>query len=490
MSAMGPSYGARVRELAETQGDDLAIVFSADHGPEQAISWRQLDDRSTQVGRALAGLGLAAGDWLAIQLPNSLEHLLATFGGWKVGATVVPIRWDVPDWERDRLLAVIQPRVVLDATVMSLFDHSRTMPAHPLPDVTPPRAWGICSSGSTGTPKVIVRDVPGVWDRTSLKLVEPDGSGSVPPLTLVPAPLYHTNGFGATMTLLAGEPIILMQRFNAERVLDLIERHRVTSFIAATPMLHRIAKVPGVTGRDLSSLQWVMQGASPIPQWLARFWCDLIGPERLYFGYGSAENVGVVTCRGDEWLEHPGTLGRGWADTEIRILAPDRSDLPPGEVGEIFMRSSARGKVGAYRGDAPPIPMTADGFATIGDLGWLDEQGYLYLADRRVDMIVSGGANVYPAEVEAALSEHPGVDDVVVIGLPDPDWGKRVHALIQPTDSVNPVTPEEIVAFAKTRLSSYKVPKTVELVDKIPRNEATKVNRTALVEARVQAAGR
>jgi bile acid-coenzyme A ligase len=307
---------------------------------------------------------------------------------------------------------------------------------------------------------------------------------------LVPAPLYHTNGFGATMTLLAGEPIILMERFNAERVLDLIERHRVTSFIAATPMLHRIAKVPGVTGRDLSSLQWVMQGASPIPQWLARFWCDLIGPERLYFGYGSAENVGVVTCRGDEWLEHPGTLGRGWADTEIRILAPDGSDLPPGEVGEIFMRSSARGKVGAYRGDAVPIPMTADGFATIGDLGWLDEQGYLYLADRRVDMIVSGGANVYPAEVEAALSEHPGVDDVVVIGLPDPDWGKRVHALIQPTDSVNPVTPEEIVAFAKTRLSSYKVPKTVELVDKIPRNEATKVNRTALVEAREQAAGR
>jgi bile acid-coenzyme A ligase len=245
-----------------------------------------------------------------------------------------------------------------------------------------------------------------------------------------------------------------------------------------------------VTERDLSSVQWVLQGASPIPQWLARFWCDLIGPERLYFGYGSSENVGVVTCRGDEWLEHPGTLGRGWLDTEIRILAPDGSELPPGEVGDIYMRSSAIGKVASYRGDAPSIPMTADGFATIGDLGWLDEEGYLYLADRRVDMIVTGGANVYPAEVEAALSEYPGVDDVVVIGLAEPDWGKRVHAIIQPTDSVNPVTPEEIIAFAKTRLSSYKVPKTVELVDKIPRTEATKVNRTALVEAREQAASR
>jgi len=256
---------------------------------------------------------------------------------------------------------------------------------------------------------------------------------------LVPAPLYHTNGFGATMTLLDGEPIVLMERFNAERVLDLIERHRVSGFIGATPMLHRIAKVPGVTGRDLSSIQWVLQGASPIPQWLARFWCDLIGPERLYFGYGSTENVGIVRCRGDDWLEHPGTLGRGWPDTEIRILAPDGSELPPGEVGDIYMRSSALGEVATYRGEASPIPFTVDGFATIGDLGWLDEEGYLYLADRRVDLIVTGGANVYPAEVEAALSECPGVDDVVVIGLADPVWDKRVHALIQPTDSLKPV---------------------------------------------------
>jgi bile acid-coenzyme A ligase len=489
MIAMGPSYGARLRELAEAQRDDLAIVFAADDGSEQAITWGQLDDRSTQVGRALAGLGLAAGDWLAIQLPNSCEHLFAAFGGWKVGATVVPIRWDMPDWERDRLLPVIRPRVVLDPTVLSLFDHSRTMSADPLPDVTPPRAWGICSSGSTGTPKIIVRDGPGIWVPRSLKLVE-TGSGSVPPLTLVPAPLYHTNGFGATMTLLGGEPILLMERFDAERLLDLIEQHRVSGFIGATPMLHRIAKVPGVTGRDLSSIQWVLQGASSIPQWLARFWCDLIGPERFYFGYGSTENVGVVTCRGDEWLEHPGTLGRGWADTEIRILAADGSELPPGGIGEIYMRSSAMGEMATYRGDAAPLPLTPEGFATIGDLGWLDEDGYLYLADRRADMIVTGGANVYPAEVEAALSEHPGVDDVVVIGLADPDWGKRVHALVQATASVSPVTPEAIIAFAKTRLSSYKVPKTVELVDQIPRSEATKVNRTALIEAREQAAGR
>jgi len=158
-------------------------------------------------------------------------------------------------------------------------------------------------------------------------------------------------------------------------------------------------------------------------------------------------------------------------------------EVPAGEVGEIYMRSTTTGKYG-YLGSSQTLPMTADGFATAGDLGHLDEDGYLYIADRRVDMIVTGGANVFPAEVEAALSEHPGVADVVVIGLPDPEWGRRVHAVIEPVDTAAPPSEEDIRRFARQRLAGYKVPKSVEFVDRIPRSAATKVNRAQLVAER------
>ncbi len=159
------------------------------------------------------------------------------------------------------------------------------------------------------------------------------------------------------------------------------------------------------------------------------------------------------------------------------------STSPTGEIGEIYLRSTMPGGYLSL-GGAPLLRGTDDGFETAGDLGYLDDEGYLYLVDRRVDMIVSGGANVYPAEVESALIDHPQIADVVVVGLQDPAWGRRVHAIVEPADHDAPPSPEDVIAYAKARLAAYKVPKTVELVDEIPRSEATKVNRRALVEAR------
>jgi bile acid-coenzyme A ligase len=195
------------------------------------------------------------------------------------------------------------------------------------------------------------------------------------------------------------------------------------------------------------------------------------------------EGIGLCAIRGDEWLEHPGSVGRGYRDTELRILDSDGKELPPGDIGEIYMKSPNSGMF-QYLGGAPLPPRTVDGFSTGGDLGWLEPEGFLHIVDRRVDMIVSGGANVFPAEVESALIDHPGVADVVVIGLQDPEWGRRVHALIEPADPASPPTADEVRAYAKNRLAAYKVPKTVEIVDAIPRTEATKVSRAALVEAR------
>ncbi len=352
------------------------------------------------------------------------------------------------------------------------------------PDVVSPQTHGICSSGSTGTPKVIVIDKPAEWDGVG---AEPFPSGWIdvarPQIVLVPAPLYHTNGFATLPLLLSGDQLVLLEKFDPARIIDLIERHRVTTFTATPTMLQRIADLPGIDDRDLSSLIWVLQGAAAAPPSLLRRWIDIIGSERLFLAYGMTEGLGLAAMRGDEWLTHPGSVGRGYRDTEIRILDDDRNDLPVGEVGEIFLRWPAGGLY-HYLGGAVRLAVTDDGFASAGDLGFLDEDGFLHIADRRSDLIITGGANVFPAEVENALIDHPAIVDVVVIGLSDPEWGRRVHAIVEPRDPAAPPTEGEVITFAKSRLAGYKVPKTVELVDRIPRSEATKVSRSALVDAR------
>jgi bile acid-coenzyme A ligase len=479
------SYGTRLAQLVGERGDATAVTLVSEDGSERSVGWQELDRRSNQLARVFASRGLGIGEPVAICLKNSVEHLLAGFAGWKVGAVVVPIRWDLPDWERDRLMAVLRPALVVGTDVRSLFEESAGESSDPLPDAVSPRGWGVCSSGSTGTPKVIVQKAPALYrPSTAFTSAVVASYGPMQPdqRVLCPAPIYHTNGFTAFRVLLHGDPIVLMERFKAELALDIIERHRITGFIAATPMLQRMAQVPDIDDRDLSSLSWVHQGAAPLPRWLGQRWIDLVGAEHFYMSYGSSEQIGIVVCRGDEWLAHPGTLGRGMGETEVRIVGSDGDALPPGEVGSIFLRSPT-GPLAMYVGDdVAPMEETADGFHSVGDLGWMDEDGYLYMVDRRVDMIVTGAANVYPAEVEAALSEHPGIADVVIIGLRDPEWGKRVHAIVQPAEPS--LEPASVIAYAKDRLAPYKAPKSVEFVESIPRTEATKFNRAALVAER------
>jgi bile acid-coenzyme A ligase len=478
-------YGSRIRQLGEERPDQTAIVFVAEDGSERVVPWSELHARSTQIARGLAARGLGEGDRLGIELHNCPEHIFTTFAGWKLGAVVVPVRWDLPDWELERVRAVLDPKLVVEPDDAELLEGSRSASTDPLPDVTPPHASGILSSGSTGTPKVILRKSPGAYDPegSANSLLEAYGPLSDPQLVLVPAPLYHNNGFMHISNLLAGDRLLLLQRFNAARLLDAIEQHGVTGFVATTIMLQRIAREPHAGERDLSSIEWVMHGAAPLPEWLAHSWIDLVGPTRYFVCYGSSEGAGATFARGDEYLNHPGTVGKGALGTELRILGDDGKALPTGEIGAIYMRQP-HGVLSDYVGDVAPMPVTADGFATVGDLGCVDADGYLYLADRRVDIIVTGGANVFPAEVESALSEHPGVSDVVVIGLADDEWGRRVHAVVQPADPAAPVRADELVAWCRARLSPYKVPKSVELVGAIPRSEAGKLNRAVLVTER------
>jgi bile acid-coenzyme A ligase len=484
MSDTPISYAARIRQLGAERPEQTAMVFVREDGTDRVVPWSELDGRSTQIARALAARGLGAGDRLGIKLRNSPEHIFAAFAGWKLGAVVAPIRWDLPDWELERVQGVLDPKLIVEPGDTELIEGSHDESTEPLPDVTPPHSWGLLSSGSTGTPKVILRKTPGVYmpEASPIGLVQAYGPLTDPQLVLVPAPLYHNNGFMHLANLLLGDQLLLLERFNAARLLDALERHRVTGFVATTIMLQRIAREPDIAERDLSSIEWVMHGAAPLPDWLARRWIDLVGPTHFYVCYGSSEGAGATFARGDEYLEHPGTVGKGAMSTELKILDQAGDELPPGEVGGIYMRQPY-GLLAEYVGVAP-IPVNADGFATVGDLGWLDDDGYLYLADRRVDLIVSGGANVFPAEVESALSEHPGVADVVVIGLSDEEWGRRVHAIVQPADPAAPPEADVLVAWCKQRLSSYKVPKSIEFVDVIPRSEAGKLNRAALIAQR------
>lgn len=484
------AIGQRLQDLAAEHGDAPALTAVALDGSERTLSWVELDQGSNALGRALTARGLVPGDRVALELKNSVELVVGVLAAWKTGTVPVPMRWDLPDWERARLIDVVAPALTVSADSLGeLLAEAAGQSTDPLPVVIGPQVNGICSSGSTGTPKVILADRPAVWTpESSRPFASSWAPVERPQVILVPAPMYHTNGFATLFTMLGGDRLVVLEKFDAELVVDLIERHRVTTFTATPTMLQRIARVPDIDARDLSSIVWILQGAAVLPPALAHRWFDLIGPEKVLMAYGMTEALGLTALRGDEWLEHPGSVGRGYRETEIRIIGPEGEVLPPGEVGEIYLRSPTTGLY-TYLGGAPLLPATEDGFGTAGDLGHLDEDGYLYIADRRVDMIITGGANVYPAEVEGALAEHPAIADVVVIGLSDPEWGRRVHAIVEPVPGGS-VTEQDVIAFAKGRLAAYKVPKTVELIDRVPRSAATKVSRSALVAEREPAAAR
>jgi len=478
-------YGRQLTVRASDDPDGTALAVVAKDGAERALTWAGLERAANRWARGLKSSSVTQGAMVALSIPNSVELVVAALATWKLGAVPVPMRWDLPDWEQQRLLDVIDPALVLSETNLpAMAAVAQGEDDSALPEIVSPALNGICSSGSTGLPKIILNTAPALWTpATSTPFMAQWMPVSQPQKILVPAPMYHTNGFNTLNYLLGGDALVVLEKFDAALVLDTIERHRITTFTATPTMLARIADIPGVEDRDLSSVEWILQGAAVMPQNLLRRWFELLSPERVVMAYGMTENLGLTALRGDEWLQHPGSVGRGFRDTDIRVVDDHGDIAAPGALGEIYLRAPMNDQY-RYIGGAPPLPTTPDGFTSAGDIGHLDDDGYLYIADRRTDMIVTGGANVFPAEVESALIDHPEIADVVVIGIADQQWGRRVHAVVQPVDITHPPTEQAVIRFAKDRLAAYKVPKTVEYVDEIPRTAATKVNRSAMVAAR------
>jgi bile acid-coenzyme A ligase len=459
------------------------------HGNE-ALSWGELAERVQRRAHALAEAGIGQDDIVALALPNSNTVYEFTFALWKLGATPMPVSAKLPAAELHGVLQAAEAKWVVTAQpgitaqgVLPPDFGAHHLNAAPMTSRTA-RHWKVMTSGgSTGRPKVIV-------DHQSSRMPIRDGVLFLPKdgVMLNPAPLYHNFPFALThMAMMGGASVVGMEKFDAETALKLIERWQVQWVNLVPTMMDRMARLPAdVRSRyDLSSLETVWHTAAPIPPWLKEQWIDWIGPERIWEMYGGSEGFCTTQLNGTEWLAHRGSVGRSVIG-EVTIRGEDGAMLPAGEVGEIYMRGPADAKptyhyVGA---DSRRLP---DGFESFGDFGWLDEDGYLYIADRRTDLILTGGANVYPAEVEAALMEHPRVQTAVVIGLPDEQLGAVPHAIILPEPDGPAPSEAELREFASERLVRYKTPRSYEFTDQPLRDEAGKVRRNRLRADRIAA---
>jgi len=450
---------------------------------DESVTRAELESRTNRLARAYAERGVSFGSFVTVALPNSVEFYEACIAAWKIGAIPQPVSYRLPNREREAIVELADSALVVGAE-QSAHPGRATLPAHfdasayddsPLPDVTSPAMKAPTSGGSTGRPKLIVAGDPGI-----VTVGAPGMGQRVDGVVCIPGPLYHNApfSFGAG-SLFHGNHLVLLPQFDAEATLAAVNKHSADWILFVPTMMSRISRLPeDVKSKyDLSSLSTVWHMAAPCPPWLKEEWCNWLGGEKIMELYAGTEAQAVTIIRGDEWLAHRGSVGR-CVTGEMKVLDSETyEELPRGTIGEIFMRNTRV----TYKYLGAEARKSPDGWESLGDIGKIDEEGYIYLTDRRGDMILSGGANIYPAEVEVALSEHPDVVSSAVIGLPDEDLGNRIHALVQVS---KPINEDELRSFLSERLVRYKVPRTFEFTSDAVRDDAGKVRRSALRDER------
>ena len=497
---------------ASRRGDAKAVVMA----DGRALTFAQLRDASRRIAQLLRRRGLVPGDRVAILMENRPEFLACAFAVLRSGMYLTPVNWHLTSREASYIVANSGARALLtsdrftelagdtlaacDGVAVALMTGRPVAPFEGLDaaaaaepaerlDDEHEGTYMFYSSGTTGLPKGILWDLPG----------EPFGAGTVherdldrvypferPGFTsLVTAPLHHAAPlFQAVSMLRWGASVVLMDGFDPEEALALIERHRVAYAQFVPTMFVRLLKLPDATREafDVSSLELVRHTGSPCPVDVKRRMLEWWGPI-IHEYYSGSEDIGRVDISPQEWLAHPGSVGRP-EPGHVHIVDDAGVEMPAGDVGTVWF-SGPRSSFGYF--DDPEKTRAAtdeQGWATLGDLGWLDGDGYLYLADRRAHLILSGGVNIYPQEVESVLIDHPDVRDVAVIGVPDDEFGESVLAVVQ---LEHPAADSrrlelDLIRHCRTHLAGYKCPRAVDFVDDLPRTGAGKLMKRLLHE--------
>jgi long-chain acyl-CoA synthetase len=480
---------------------------------ERAWSAGELLRGANQLVHALRARGMAAGDAVATLTANRaelLETLLAVFqAGWSyvplnTHLTVDEVAYILGDSGAKALVADARCGDVASAAARTAgvprdaclgigdvdgfvaFDDVLANESGDTPDARVAGQFLQYTSGTTGRPKAVQREPVTMDPETQVGLfaanltrydIEIRGDA----VHLVTSPMYHMSplAFGY-FSLHFEHPVVLMGKWDAERALELVQRYRVTDVAMVPTQLHRLMQLPDdVRARyDVSSLRQVIHAAAPCPVDLKRRLFDWLGPV-IYEFYGATEGGGTL-AKPHDWLAHPGTVGRPWAGADVKVLDDDGNEVPPGTVGTVYLKLMGDF---AYKGDTTKTAANRRGeYFTVGDMGELDTDGFLYLRDRKIDMIIAGGVNVYPAEVEAALLSHPSVGDAAVFGVPNDDWGEEVKAVVEPVagKAASDELASELIAHCEKSLAHYKCPRSIDFTTAMPRDPNGKLYKRTL----------
>ncbi|HVV88697.1 MAG TPA: AMP-binding protein [Kofleriaceae bacterium] len=506
-------------------GPHLAIMWHARMNPDKEcvvdgdrrLTWGDFDREVNQLGHALAARG-GAGGRVACVLGNNVEYLITQQALARIGGTGVQIGYRSKPAEIAYVLGNAEPSAaVVGAAYLPAFTEAMTEAGqHPrlivvgggepaqgdrwddaiarCDGASPPRPGGdggggviVYTSGTTGKPKGATRN----WRQTGIASVA-DMIAQVgmnhDDRHLVACPLYHSAApaFVAIMMSL-GATCVLLPHFDPEAALELIARERITSTLMVPTMLHRMANLPAEVRKkyDTSTLRWVMSGAAPLPTETARQFQDAFGPILWNF-YGATE-TGTVTLAGPrDHLTRPGTVGRALRGNQIRLLDEEGHDVGLGHIGEVYVRNSML-IAGYHRNHDATSRSIRDGFFSVGDLARADADGFYYMESRKHDMVISGGVNIYPREIEDHLHTHPSILDVAVVGVPDPEWGEtlRAYVVVRPGQAISAA---EVADYCRSALADYKRPRQVVFLAELPRNPTGKILKRELRELKLPVA--
>jgi len=477
----------RIGELADIHPDSTAVVCIGPRGDAEELTWRDLDRRSNAAARALLAHTDGRATMFGVALPAGIPHVIAAIAGWKAGCLVVPLNPGLGATEASAVRDAFGDNPIVgggsiesisEAVLFGGTDDRLLAPTGPLRSAT-------MTGGSTGKSRIVIREREWSYERGAYLSPTDAMNGMDYGLTqLVTLPLYHAGFTALHQGLALDHTIILMKRFSPKLFGETIEKYRV-QYLRIVPLYMSLAlEDPTIDSRDLSSVQGVNHGSGPCPDHVKRRWLELFGPRTIIEDYSCVERIGVVWIRGDEWLEHPGSVGRP-TECDVRILGEENEVLPPNEIGRIFVRShSARQP--AYIGNGPTIE-EVDGYFSVGDLGYVDEDGYLFLIDRKINVINSGGADIYPLEIEQVLLTHPAVLDVAVVRAPHPHLTWVPHAVVVPRSIDDPPSTADLEQHCRNALSMNKVPLSYEIRERLGRDASGKLRRIDL-EQTVRAA--